>query len=181
MRITAFDLSLTHTGWATWDSLTSARGFGSIRPKETGMARLDCIRREVLAIAAGAELVVLEGYSYGSKGAAVVSLGELGGVIRLSLWGTRRSVMASPPPPYIDVPPSVVKKLATGKGNAPKEAVLAEAIRRLGYAGSDHNEADALWLLEAVLQAYGESAVKLPQVHLAALEAVRWPQIRAAA
>jgi crossover junction endodeoxyribonuclease RuvC len=179
VRFAAFDLSLTQTGWATWNGQTSVRGFGTIRPKEMGMARLDRIRREVLTIADGADLVVLEGYSFASKGAAVISLGELGGVVRLSLWATRKHQLVIPP--YVDVPPSVAKKLATGRGNAPKEAVLADAIRRLGYTGSNHNEADALWLLEAVLQAYGEGTVELPKVHLAALESIRWPQLRAAA
>ena len=36
-----------------------------------------------------------------------------------------------------------IKKFATGKGNAPKEAVIA-AVRDWGYAPADDNEADAI-------------------------------------
>ena len=41
-----------------------------------------------------------------------------------------------------------LKKYATGKGNAKKPDMLAAARTKLGYAGSDDNEADALWLLQ---------------------------------
>lgn len=41
-----------------------------------------------------------------------------------------------------------MKKLATGRGNASKEQMLAAAVEKLQYTGCDHNEADALWILE---------------------------------
>ena len=79
--------------------------------------------------------------------------------------------------PVVEISPSALKKLATGKGNSPKDAVLAAAIQRLGYKGHDHNEADALWLLEAAQQHYGRCTVVLPKTHLKALEAIEWPVI----
>jgi Holliday junction resolvasome RuvABC endonuclease subunit len=42
---------------------------------------------------------------------------------------------------------ATIKKHATGKGNAPKDAVIA-AMRRRGFAPTDDNEADALALLD---------------------------------
>lgn len=48
---------------------------------------------------------------------------------------------------YVACPPSVLKKWATGNGNASKDLMMACAQER-GWAGSDHNEADA-YLLHA--------------------------------
>lgn len=45
-------------------------------------------------------------------------------------------------------PSNLIKQLATGKGNAGKPEVIKAAQLRLGYQGSDDNEADALWLLQ---------------------------------
>ena len=49
--------------------------------------------------------------------------------------------------PYLGVPVGTIKKHATGKGNAPKDAVMA-AMRRRGFTPADDNEADALALLD---------------------------------
>ena len=54
--------------------------------------------------------------------------------------------------PYQGVPVGTIKRHVTGKGNAPKQAVI-EAVRAYGFAPVDDNEADAiallLWALEA--------------------------------
>ena len=47
---------------------------------------------------------------------------------------------------YAGVPVGTIKKHATGKGNADKAAMVA-AMRALGHAPADDNEADALALL----------------------------------
>ena len=48
--------------------------------------------------------------------------------------------------PYEAVPVGTIKRYATGKGNANKDAVIA-AMRNLGFDPADDNEADALALL----------------------------------
>lgn len=53
--------------------------------------------------------------------------------------------------PYEGVPVAVIKRHATGKGNAGKEQMI-EAVRRLGFAPTDDNEADALALLHWALE-----------------------------
>jgi crossover junction endodeoxyribonuclease RuvC len=162
-RVVAFDVSLTATGFARNVDPQSC----VLRPPKmaaTGMARLQWIRNRLLAEAsfpAAADLVVIEGYSF-NRNPSMWQLGELGGVIRLALWETGYRVL--------EIPPATLKKYATGKGNAKKEDVLAAAIRRLGYAGSDHNEADALWLLQIGLRYMGAPAVNVPEVHLDALK-----------
>lgn len=166
MRIAAFDLSLTESGVATW--IDGRLTVGTLKPgTRRGMDRLAWIRRQVLLQSKDADLVVLESYSYGAKGSAFLSLAELGGVIRLALWETL-------PTGYRDIPPATLKKFATGKGNAKKEDVLAAAIRRLGYAGSNHNEADARWLLEIGLRLAGlQGTAAIPQLQLDALKELR--------
>jgi hypothetical protein len=64
-----------------------------------------------------------------------------GFLAHLTAWAEFREV------PYEGVPVGTIKRSATGKGNAGKEEVIA-AVRRLGFAPADHNEADALALLQ---------------------------------
>ncbi len=164
MNLVAFDLSLTSTGHA------SSRGTELLRPPDhfsLGIARLRWIRDAVLERAVDS-VVILEGYSFASRGQAIVSLGELGGVIRVAL--TDASIE------YVDVPPACRAKYATGKGNASKEQVLAEAIRRLNYAGHSNDEADALWLRTMALDAFNlPGAPQLPALNRSALAAIKWP------
>jgi crossover junction endodeoxyribonuclease RuvC len=167
MSVITFDLSLTATGWAGPD------GSGVLLPPAgvgKGVERLRWIRDAVLELAAGADLVVLEGYSFASKGRAVVSIGELGGVVRLALHEAGL--------PVVEVSPSSRAKYATGKGNASKDQVLVEAVRRLDYAGHSHDEADALWLRCMALDALDlPGRVDVPKVNRTALAGVDWPQV----
>lgn len=63
----------------------------------------------------------------------------------LSAWAEQCSV------PYCGVPVGTIKRFATGKGNADKQAMIA-AVRGRGFAPADDNEADAiailLWAIE---------------------------------
>jgi Holliday junction resolvasome RuvABC endonuclease subunit len=56
--------------------------------------------------------------------------------------------------PYEGVPVATIKRHITGKGNADKQAVIA-AVRILGFAPADDNEADALALLDWALKGGG--------------------------
>ncbi len=49
--------------------------------------------------------------------------------------------------PYEAVPVGTIKRHATGKGNANKDAVIT-AVRKLGFDPADDNEADALAILD---------------------------------
>ena len=52
------------------------------------------------------------------------------------------------------VPVGTIKRHTTGKGNAPKEAMIA-AARGRGFSPADDNEADAIALLLWVLETNG--------------------------
>lgn len=166
MNVLGLDLSLTATGYAVPGLQGVIKPPGSARK---GMARLDHIRSVVIGLIDnyGIGLVMVEGYSFASRQSHAHALGELGGLIRWSLWKCGVG--------YVDVSPSTLKMFATGKGNAPKNAVLAEAINRLGYEGHDDNEADALWLQELGVMLLGDTGLDLPKTHLRALEKVELP------
>ncbi len=52
--------------------------------------------------------------------------------------------------PFQGQPVGTVKKLATGKGNADKDAMIAAANARWSITVVDDNEADALWVAETL-------------------------------
>lgn len=164
-RILALDLSLTRSGVCDSGGACSCIRTDKLR----GLARIDHIVRQVQALAGGVDLVVIEGYSYASPNQAH-QIGELGGCVRFLLW--RLGV------PYVDVQPSTLKKFATGKGNANKDAMIAAAIRRFGFAGSDNNEADAFLLWCMAEWRYGAAVpFNLPIVQSEAAEKVSWPEL----
>lgn len=113
-------------------------------------------------------VVAIEGYAYRAKDSHAHSLGELGGVIRLACARTST--------PLLVVPPGNIKKFATGKGNANKQLVLTEAVRRLDYEGHSDDEADALWLWHLAQAWLNDGTpldgVKLPALHLKALDEI---------
>ncbi|MGH7470350.1 MAG: hypothetical protein ACRENP_20600 [Longimicrobiales bacterium] len=170
--ILALDLSLTRTGYATPEG-----GCGVLVPPRNcsdGVRRLQWFRDRTrdLARITRAQLVVIEGYAFGqARGTSQLhSAGELGGVVRLALFDAGI--------PFVDVPPASLKKFATGKGNAPKELILVETVKRLAYQGSDHNECDALWLRLMALRRYDPlECIGMPAKNLEALAGVKWPEL----
>jgi Holliday junction resolvasome RuvABC endonuclease subunit len=166
VRIVAFDLSLTSTGWAS--AHNGVRAYGRIDPcNATAVNRLVFIRTALLQKTQLANLVVLEGYSFGSVQQAH-RIGELGGVVRVALHEAGV--------PVAEIAPASLKRYATGRGNAGKAEVLVAAVKRLGYDGASSDEADALWLLAMALDHYGvPGKVDMPQQHRTALEKVAWP------
>lgn len=169
--LAAFDLSLTATGWATATD-DGPVAFGVLSPPRQmgGVVRLAWLRDQILDRVGSppfdVDLVVLEGYAFARPNQAH-QLGELGGVVRLALFeaGIR----------WLAVPPAVLKKFATGRGNAKKAEVLTEAVRRLHYGGSNDNEADALWLLHMARVYYGLVPPAVPKVQQEALVKIAWP------
>ena len=65
--------------------------------------------------------VYIEGYSYGSKGQALFQIAENAGILKYRLQEAKI--------PYEIVVPSVVKKGATGKGNADKDMMYEAFVK----------------------------------------------------
>jgi Holliday junction resolvasome RuvABC endonuclease subunit len=91
-------------------------------------------------IRAGAELILLEGYSYGSKGSSVITLGEFGGVLRnqLSLQGSLSLTR--------EVSPSTLKQFVLGKGVGDKDQISAHLTHHYGVLLNNNDEYDAYGL-----------------------------------
>lgn len=153
MKIMGLDLSLTSTGvcnilGVNCSLLTSTKG-------DERLMWFDEQYRQLAESPGRPDLIVLEGYAYGRPNQAH-QIGELGGVVRLRL--RRESI------PYVTVPPSTLKKYATGKGNASKDQVLIAAVKRSGIEFNNNDEADAWWLRQIGMAAYGgdETFVDMP-------------------
>ena len=65
--------------------------------------------------------IYIEGYSYGSKGQGLFQIAENCGILKYRLQEEQL--------PYANVVPSVVKKGATGKGNADKEMMYEAFVK----------------------------------------------------
>ena len=79
--------------------------------------RYDSISDWVMGIVAGIDQVSLEGYAYSAQG-RVFNIAENTGILKYKLWQSRIPVEV--------IPPSAVKKLATGKGNSDKAAMYVQ-------------------------------------------------------
>lgn len=115
-------------------------------------------------------LVVLENYSYGSKAASAISLGEWGGILRLMLHELKI--------PVAFVPPSNLKQWLAGTGKANKETMISQATKRSGLDFTNSDEADAWALYAMACQHYGLPIVGMPADRAKALAKIQWPEIR---
>lgn len=165
MNILGLDPSLSATGYALPSGYV-----GTFTPKGRRVERLGNAAQWIEEILHVHEIdvVYLEGYSYGSKGRAAISLGELGGVLRLAI--------ADAGVKMVEVSPATLKKYATGAGNAAKERVLVAAVKRLDYGGHSTDEADALWLYELGACIAGVRDHRVPKSHLNALKKIKAPK-----
>jgi Holliday junction resolvasome RuvABC endonuclease subunit len=136
--ILALDLGTT-TGWATRDRNGITSGTVTFKPSryEGGGMRFLRFRRwldEFLSLEPTEAVLFEEVRRHAGTDAAHVYGGFLA---HLTAWCEEQRV------PYVGIPVGSIKRAATGKGNADKAAMIA-AIRALGYAPIDDNEADAI-------------------------------------
>ncbi|MFW5415062.1 hypothetical protein J0910_00510 [Nocardiopsis sp. CNT-189] len=171
-RVLGLDLSVTGTGVAWKDGRTY-----TVTPDLEGDARLGEIRDAVRLAAGGCpkgtrgtnwwvDLAVLEDVPP-VRAASTAVLGMVHGVVR--------TMLIEAGVPYALVPPSSLKKYATGRGNAPKPDLRMALFQRTGADIRDDNQVDATWLRLMGLDALGHPAVALPQAHRAVLDKIHWP------
>lgn len=144
------DCSLTSTGLVALENgeyLNKALIKTKPEHFNSRIQRLRYIVEHVEAFCANYERpgIAIEGYSYGSAHKAH-SLGELGGAIRLALDHTGE---------LLEIPPSLLKQLTTGKGSANKKDMIAAVASRWGWETKSHDLADAFAL--AKMQWYDRS------------------------
>lgn len=98
------------------------------------------IAEEVVADLQEGDVICIEGFSYGSKGAGVSTQYGIGWLIRAELIKNGYS--------YHEVSPSSLKKFATGKGNTKKDAMVLPIYKRWGFESDSDNIRDAYVLAQ---------------------------------
>jgi len=137
----------TQTGWAMKceSGIKSGSVSFSTKRNEGGGMRYLRFKRWLDSMDTGiAEIHFEEVRRHAGTQAAHVYGGLMG---TLTAWCEEHSI------PYSSVPVGVIKKSWTGKGNAGKDEMIAEAKRR-GFNPADDNHADALALLEYVMHPF---------------------------
>ena len=137
--ILALDLGTT-TGWAlrSHEGLITS-GTASFRPGRYVGGGMRYLRFTNWLTELGRHAGTDAAHVYGGLMASLTSWGELRGI------------------PYEGVPVGTIKRHATGKGNAPKQAMI-DAARAKGFSPEDDNEADAIAILLWALDARGGAA-----------------------
>lgn len=141
-KILGLDLSLTETGWCE-ETNSSITKVGIVDTnKMRGLDRMDYILNDMWEHITDPKLesndqtlVILEGFSFGSKGSALFEIAGLGYLVRHQLWQEDIE--------FILVPPTALKKYCTGKGNTEKSMIIKEVYKKWKYDSNSDNEADA--------------------------------------
>ena len=84
-------------------------------------------------------MIVIEGFSYGSRGRGLFETAYLGYRIREELHVLNSEMHI----PWMEASPNELKKFVTGKGNATKDIMMQQVLKRWGYEAKDNNVADA--------------------------------------
>jgi Holliday junction resolvasome RuvABC endonuclease subunit len=178
VRVLAYDLSLTATGVAYPDGTTATYrppppSKGATWREQAG--RLGELEHRITTdlTVYVPDVVAIEGFSYGSKGSSVDQIYGLG-------WLVRMAVLESGLPLAI-IPPSSVKKYATGSGNAKKPDMRMALYQRYQRDIKDDNECDAVWMWLMTRAAYGAEKSSMPKAQLEALKKIEWPALRGVA
>ncbi|MCM8552654.1 hypothetical protein [Streptomyces sp. STCH 565 A] len=161
------DLSLRCTG------IGAAEWTDYIKPKTTlrSHPRLSYLMQEIGSFLKAADLVVLEGASFGHAGQGGHE--ELAGLrIMVQHWLWRREI------PYAIVPPSTLKLYFAGHGAASKATMRAAAEARFGrtFEGPGAaDECDAFALAAIGYEWLGRPLAVVPDRQRAALAGCQWP------
>lgn len=179
--IIGIDPSLTATGIAridqadpdieTWTVTSSGRKTATIHERAH---RLQSLTQQISAACTNATLVVIE-YPTLSQ------VRQGGHLDRHGLWWLLVTHLITNHIPVAVVTASGRAKYATGRGNAGKdEVMLAVARRYLNAIPANNNEADALILAAMGARHTGHPIEEhLPKTHLAAMDAIPWPEAAA--
>lgn len=95
-----------------------------------------------------------------------IRLGEVGGIARVACFEAGINIVV--------VNPSTLKRFATGRGNADKEAMMAAAIRAGARASVNDDEADAFHLRRMGMAAHGLLVGPLTDYEADAISTITW-------
>ncbi len=179
MKIIGMDVSSSATGIvANWEFPLSTKGEGGefwfrlLRDKkneqDTQASRIVRIVDQLIQLARGADLVVLEGLATQMWGPNMILYFLFGHLIAMLYLADLK---------YIVVPPLTLKKFVTGSGAGPKDQVTKEIYRRWGFDAQTSHEADAFGLYQFG-RCYLGISDSWTKPQLEAVEVVRYPKQR---
>lgn len=133
MRYVGIDPS-TKTGLVVFDDTREWTKEITTKVKNDPNRFMD-IAEQILDWLSEGDVICIEGFSYGSKGKGVSTQYGIGWLIRAELIRNGYT--------YIDVPPTSVKKFATGKGNVNKDNMVLPIFKHWGFEHPSDNVRDA--------------------------------------
>lgn len=165
--VIGLDLSLTSTGVA-------GEGWSDkIRTKTRGDARIKILQCAIADYIKAADLVVMEGPSYGHG--ALAGHEDMAGLrVIVRQYCYRHHI------PYGVMPPSSLKLYAAGYGKAEKGAVRSAIAERYGHlteGAARYDEADAYAAMAAGYDWLGQPLAPAPEKNRKALAGCAWPAL----
>jgi Holliday junction resolvasome RuvABC endonuclease subunit len=145
----------TYCGWAVldWAGNRVSSGVWDLAPRrhEGGGMRFLRLRRYLSQVRATFQLDAI-GYEEVVRHRGVSAAHVYGGIVAILQEFAERNRIG-----YRGYPVGTVKRYATGKGNAPKSAMIAAAVERFGMPDlASDDEADALWIGALLIDDLGE-------------------------
>lgn len=168
MRVLGIDTSLTGTGLARPDgSLYTVKSNPSGGAVADRHDRLTAIVQTVVDGAIALELAVIEQPAYSRNAGSMHD--------RSGLWWLVVHRLFDLGVPVLEVPPTSLKKYATGKGTATKGDMRMALYKRAGLDIGDDNQVDAWWLRALGHDFTGHPLVELPEANRSALAKLLTP------
>ncbi|MEV5451644.1 hypothetical protein [Streptomyces sp. NPDC052535] len=178
--VVGVDPSLTGTGIASSDGWCEVHGYKRPRTKDPGITQLDHPER----IAAMTHLLDTVYNAIGKPDLVVMELPAVsrsggGAHERGWFWWELFHRLITTDTPVGLMAPNARALYATGKGNAPKGAVIDQVSRRYPAWTTEGNDnaADAVALMAAGRDWLGHPLTTLPKTHRAALDKATWPTL----
>ena len=142
------DLSLTETGLVILDKNFKIlqQIVVTTNPSVNIECRISEIKESIWKFFNKESIIYVEGLSFGSRGGKMLELAGLHYYIRTHLYLAGFD--------YKPVPPTVVKKFITGKGNCKKELMLLKVYKKFGIEFENNNLCDAYSLARYAVEQY---------------------------
>jgi len=133
------DMSLRSTGYAVVRAGKYIEG-GEIETKNYGAPRIHEIASKVIQVIERypTTMTLIENYAFSKNSSSVTKLAELGGVLRVYLYLRKHR--------YLPISNTTVKKYLMGNGQAPKNLMAMNVLKKFNIEpiGDDHADAIAL-------------------------------------
>lgn len=153
IRFVGIDPSLTSTGLVVLDEIGNVLEQLSIKAgKEDDPLRFMKLTEKVREhLNPDTDKVIIEGFSFGSKGAGVSKMYGIGWTLRIMLEEDGFK--------WTEATPSAVKKFASNKGNAKKEDLVLPVYKKWGFEGRVNDITDAYIMARIAYSMYNHEGL----------------------